>query len=710
MFFKAGRKTAVLGRAFAALAVAGACAAGPLAASAGADDPNTMPSATYPATYSEQQWITMDDGVKLGATITFPSKDGSTPAPGKFPVVLSMTPYGRDGACGCAPANDFALRGFAVAVVDVRGTGGSQGNLDENYFSPREERDGYDLVEYLGTQPWSTGKVGMSGGSYVGITQFKTAETDPPHLAAIAPDEALADIYNDAYAPGGILSLSFDAQYLAVQGGPGLVTPNTDASMIPGTITAKQQQATGRQVAFDYLENPFDDRFYADRSPITQVGNIKVPVFVEDGWRDAFEAGDIRMFEALAARHGVPTYLNVGPCTHKGCGGPEAPTDNPPNQDNVEAQEIRFDQRYLMGMDVTLPSPVRLYDQQANRYADASSWPPPETSFERQYLDRDAITAARPPASTGSYFTNPAAGFSMSLDEEGTVAASPYVPTDQRLEDGQGLTWRGPSLTQPMTLAGPIALHLVASSSESDTDWFAKVSDVAPDGSESIVSEGQLRASMRALAPGSTPEEPLETLTTRQPLTPGQFYDFEIAIAPTDYTFAPGHRLQLRLTSGNLPNALPGTLTLDEADPAASGFTPIAPGTNTVRFGGADGTSLLLPVYGSASGGTETALRRAAGPVARASVRRVRGSANRFRLSARSSSGRGSRIVSYRWMLGGRLLSRRAVFTHTFAYRAGRPYRLRLIVIAASGRRASTMATLKPRPAKLTPASRHRRR
>ena len=127
------------------------------------------------------------------------------------------------------------------------------------------------LVEFLGTQPWSNGKVGMSGGSYLGITQYLTAEQDPPHLAAIAPNEALADVYNDAAFPGGILSLSFDAQYLAVQGAPGLVTPNSEPSMIPGTLTAKYEQATGRSVAFDYLENPFDDSFYQERSPITRV-------------------------------------------------------------------------------------------------------------------------------------------------------------------------------------------------------------------------------------------------------------------------------------------------------------------------------------------------------------------------------------------------------------------------------------------------------
>jgi putative CocE/NonD family hydrolase len=600
-------------RRFVAAAVAAAVslsclAAAPPIAIADSPVPTQLPPASYPTTYSEQQFITMDDGVKLGATLTFPSENGNSPAAGKFPVVLGMTPYGREAVCGCGVPSDFATRGFVSAVVDVRGTGGSQGNLDGNYFSPREARDGYDLVEYLGTQPWSTGKVGMSGGSYLGITQFRTAETDPPHLAAIAPDEALADLYNDAYAPGGIVSLSFAAQYLAVQGGPGLLTPNGDASMVPGTITAKQQQATGRPIAFDYLENPFDGAFYDSHSPIGQVDKIRVPVFVEDGWRDAFEAGDIRMFQALERRGGVETDLNVGPCTHKGCGGPEAPTDNPPNQDNVEAQEIRFDQRYLMGMNVPSLPRVRLYDQYANQYIDTTAWPPPQTTFQREYVAGATATSAgaisvgsgtispqRPAASTASYFTNPAAGFSMTLDEPGTVAISPYAPTDQRLEDEQGLTWRTSVLSSPLTLVGPLALHLVAASTATNTDWFAKISDVAPDGSESIVTEGQLRASLRALAPASTPEQPLELLTTPQSLTPGVFYDYEIAIAPTAYQFAPGHQLQLRLTSNNLPNALPGTLTFNSVDPAASSFVPLPPATNTVRYGGPDGTSLLLP-------------------------------------------------------------------------------------------------------------------
>jgi uncharacterized protein len=570
-------------------------------ASAEPAPPASLPPATYPATFSEERFIRMDDGIELGATITYPSNDGAAPAPGRFPVVLNMTPYGRDGGCSCESAGDYATRGFVLAVVDVRGTGGSQGNLDQNYFSPREARDGYDLVEFLGTQPWSNGKVGMSGGSYLGITQYLTAEQDPPHLAAIVPDEALADVYNDAAYPGGILSLFFDAQYLAVQGAPGLLTPNDEASMIPGTLTAKFEQATGRSVAFDYLENPYDDGFYQERSPITRASKIHVPVLVLDGWRDAFAPGNIRMYRALEHRKGYETLLNVGPCTHKGCGFPFDPTEEPPGVDDVEAQELQFFQRHLMGMDVPSLPRVRLYVQQAAAYLDTTAWPPAQSKTRRYYVAPQGIVPRRPAEASDSYFTDPAAGLSMSFDQQGTVAASPYIPLDQRSEEEQGLTWRTPTLSAPLTLAGPIALHLVAASTAPDTDWFAKVSDVAPDGTQSIVSEGQLRASLRALARKSSPREPLESLATPEAIAPGSFYDYEIALAPTAYRLAEGHQLQLRLTSYNMPNALPGTIQFDGQAPAASTFTPLLPATNTVRFGGTDGTILRLPVSGTSS-------------------------------------------------------------------------------------------------------------
>ncbi|HVV74558.1 MAG TPA: CocE/NonD family hydrolase [Mycobacteriales bacterium] len=548
----------------------------------------------YSKSYAVQQFITMNDGVELGATITFPSRTGTSPAPGKFPVVLDMTPYGREGVCGCDSAAALTSYGFVLAVVDVRGTGGSGGNLNANYFSPRSARDGYEVVQYLGTRKWSTGKVGMSGGSYLGIMQYLVAERQPSHLAAIAPDEALSDLYNDAAYPGGIMSLFFDTQYLAVQGGPGLVTPNSSPQMLPGTLGAKVSQATGRSIALDYLANTTDDAFYRARSPITHVSRIHVPVYVFDGWRDAFEAGNLRMFEALQHRK-APTFVHIDPCTHKGCGGEFDPLQNPPNPDSTTQLEIRFFQRYLMGLPVPKPPRVRVYVQQQDSYVDGRAWPLRSTRFATRSLGATSLTATSGRPASRSYVSNPTAGLSMSLDEQGTVAASPYLPLDQRLEDNQGLTWRTATLSHALTLDGPLAMHLVAASSAPDTDWFVKVSDVAPDGTESIVTEGQLRASMRRLATYSTSIEPVQSLRKSKPITPGKLIRYEIAIAPTAYRFAAGHRLQVRLTSYNLPNALPATVRLDASNPNSIRFEPLLPATNTVRVG-RGGTTLTLPI------------------------------------------------------------------------------------------------------------------
>jgi len=153
-------------------------------------------------------------------------------------------------------------------------------------------------------------------------------------------------------------------------------------------------------------------------------------------------------------------------------------------------------------------------------------------------------------------------------------------------------------LSKPLTLAGDAVLHLVAASSASDTDWFAKLSDVAPDGSESIITEGFLRASHRQLdRRRSTAMRPWHTNTAPRPIEPGRFYGYDLAVWPTAYQLAKGHRLQLRLTSYDFPTHLPGTLRASLEPPSAS-FVPLAPATNTVREGGKDPTYLTVTTLG----------------------------------------------------------------------------------------------------------------
>lgn len=574
-----------------------------------------VPAASY-QTVSDYVMIPMDDGVRLGATITYPSKNGKTRAPGRFPVVLSMTPYGRDGVCGCPLQSFYPSRGIASAVVDVRGTGGSEGNLDGNYFSPREQRDGYELVEWFGTRSWSNGKVGMAGGSYVGITQYLTAEKQPPHLAAIAPEMALSDLYRDAYTYDGVPDLFFDGQYIAVQGGPGLLSgdvpvggdsgagtstdPAAYAQGAQDTAVAKAAQAQGRPITFDYLARPNDDRWYHARSPFYRVDRIKVPVLIVDGWRDgAFVRGDLEMYQHLAQRRGVETRIDVSACTHKGCGAPFDPTHPADGVDDIQANEFDFMSHYLLGTPEHPMPKVSFRMQPAGPYVFATQWPPAGTQLTRYYLgDGGVISSKRPQTATpASYVTNPMAGLSMSLNSYGTIAISPYVPTDQRLEEEQGLTWRTAPSKQPQRLAGPIQLHLVASSTAADTDFVARLSDVAPDGSETVVTEGALRASHRALdARRSGVGSPYHVDSDPKPLTPNELATFDVAIIPTAYELAPGHSLQLRVTTDDMPTRLPGTLRFDASDPTQSPIVPLPPAVNTIMQGGTRGSWLLLPL------------------------------------------------------------------------------------------------------------------
>ena len=575
-----------------ALAALAFAAAG---ASAHAAPPPKLPPPTY-KTVAREVFVRMDDGVHIAGTVAFPSRDGSTPARGRFPVVLQMSPYGRNGLCGCVPPADFATRGIVGAVVDVRGTGGSEGTLKGNYFSPREQRDGYLLVEHFGTRPYSNGRVGMTGGSYVGITQYLTAEQRPPHLAAITPIVALSDLYREGYTHDGIPNFFFDSQYLGVQQPASYTGFNSDASYFQESIPAKLGQATGSPtLAFDYLSRPNDGPFYRARSPLYRASRIRVPTLIYDGWHDGFILGANEMYRALSKRRGVETRLVVDPCTHKGCGPPFDPLTNPSNLDNSEAVVFEFLRKHLVPGARTPKRPrVRVYLQGRGRWLDRDSWPPRGSRTRKLFLAPRQLRAAPPRATTQSYATNPAAGLGMSFNQYGTVAASPYIPLDQRTAQEAGLTWRTATLARPLRLAGGGALRLVASSSASDTDWFARLSDLAPDGSESIITEGFLRASHRELDRRRTrPLRPWHTNTRPRPIEPGRAYRYDLAIWPTAYEVARGHRLQLRVTSYDFPTHLPGTLRASLSPPAAS-FVPLQPAINSVRQGGRAASYLRL--------------------------------------------------------------------------------------------------------------------
>lgn len=560
----------------------------------------TLPPPTYDSTVSQELAIQMADGVHIAATVTFPSLDGSTAAPGKFPVVVSITPYSRNGLNSSPDRTMFATRGIIGVTADTRGTGGSEGNLNENYFSPLEASDSAAVIDYFGSQDYSNGRVGMSGGSYVGITQLLAAAEQPKHLVAIAPQVPISDLYRDGFAHGGIPNLFFDVQYIGVQGGPGIAGTNTDPQLLQISAMGKIQQLLGTPIALDYLARPNDDVFYRDRSPIYKADRIQVPVLLIGGWRDGLsQHGGPELFHLLSQRPAVETRLYMDPCTHKGCGGAFAPLTDPPGRDDLQAMIFEFLSKYLLDTTPPTRNPVRLYVQAANTYMEASEWPPRGTVFKKLYLDQSGLSPERP-ASEGnqSYFTNPLAGLSMTFDYYGTVGASPYIPTDQRLESANGLTFRTEALSEPLRLVGPSMLHLIASSSTTDTDWIVKMADVAPDGSEHIITNGYLRASHRELDTERSREGvPYHTHVDPSPIEVGRAYPFDVEIWPTAYELATGHRLQIRLTSFDVPTHAPASIALDLDNPLATQVSPLLPALNTVYAGGTDPSYLLIPVF-----------------------------------------------------------------------------------------------------------------
>lgn len=537
---------------------------------------------------AREVYVPMDDGVRLAATIGFPSNDGKTIAPGRFPAIATMTPYSKDVS---SPSSFFVSRGYVHALVDVRGAGASEGSLSGNYFSPREQRDGYDLIEWLADQPWSTGRVGMTGGSYLGITQYLTAELEPPHLRAIAPQMAHSDLYRDATYHGGILSAFFGAQYMAVQGGPGLLSGPQEPTNPETAFAVKPEQIRDYRIALDYLARTHFDDFYAARSPITHVARIKVPTLVIDGWFDGFIRGASEMFPAITA----PKRLWIDPYPHKGA---RSDFYNPAGysaKDSVSRGILVWFDRYLKGVPLRKAKPVKLYVMGRDRYLTARKWPLPQTEWTKLYLGRDSrLTKEQPPAGEASYLSRPEAGWTNTLSRDGNMGASPYLPLDQAAETNEGLHWDTARLTRPMTLIGPLALHLAAASSASRTDWVVKISDVAPDGTASLLTLGFLRASQRALdAARSVPWRPFHPHDRDVPLEPGRTYPFEIEVWPTGIELQPGHRLRLALTSSDTPNHLAGSIRVDQADPSRLELAPNPPALNTIKLGP---SYLLAPV------------------------------------------------------------------------------------------------------------------
>jgi putative CocE/NonD family hydrolase len=568
-----------------ALACAAVAALAGGAARAGASVTTADP--TFEVEKRSNVVVPMADGTKLVADVYVPKAAAGV----RFPCLLEASAYRKESRAAEA-ADYFPPRGFAFVELDLRGTGGSEGRFD-GIHSVQEQRDGAAAVEWVAAQPWCNGKVGLFGGSWTGGNQFLIAAQRPPHLAAIAPQRAVtSDFYRDVWYVGGQLSLTFGATWAgAVQGFNAI---GADPSSGPDAEVAAQALAdhttTAEPLYEKYVEQPFDGPLYRQSSMVDRFADVRVPVLNIEGWYDAFLTGHLRAFSSMLrlerdGRVPGPNFMMIGPWSHSETHALKHP--------ETTERLLGFYRHYLDGTPrpAWMDGPRLTYFEQheardgAGVWRTAAGWPLPRTTYRRWYLQAGGrLDPARPPrgAAPATYLFEPSAGLTETASKWWDAFGPPATDVDQRPDQAKALTWATAPLARDKTVTGPMVLSLDAATEPlvvgagvqeptglgqqlppyHDTDWVAKLVDVAPDGSATLIQSGRLRASHRRLDPRRTVTQDGEVIApwqvhTREalePPRPGVPLNYKIEIWPTAKRFAKGHRIGLALYSSDTPS------------------------------------------------------------------------------------------------------------------------------------------------------------
>ncbi len=509
--------------------------------------------AAGPAQASVDKWgyIRLADGTQLRYTVTLPAADG------RFPVAMVY-----DGYCeGTGPTlcNDIDMAkklvgaGYAVLGVSMRGTGCSTGTFD--FRSPQEHADGAAAVEWAARQPWSTGRVGMFGDSFPGLSQPGVAALHPRGLAAIAPFQIVDDVYRDVAYPGGISNGEFGAFWgLGDQ-------PAADASGTANGVGQKDPQCAAHYAGHQARNGPhnivvagaqhmWDDRFWQSKAIGASAAKIDVPVLNCTTWQDD-EVGS-RVAYTLLPRIKPSLLWFIGSNGyHAGC-----EISNTQIQDQV----VRFFDRFVRGEHNGFKSTPRVQiwheahqvtkgstvDNVPGWVSTFGSWPP-KTQPLPVYLRSGGRLANSSPtgAEPGESYLAPAASAGT---EEGIVFGQNHLLWDKPVPPGGALAWTTPPLEQDLETLGPASADLWLTSTDVDTDLQVTITEVRPDGQETYVARGWLRASQRKLDPTlSTITRPYQTqkLADLQLLTPLSPVLARVEVFPFDHVFRAGSAIRM---------------------------------------------------------------------------------------------------------------------------------------------------------------------
>ena len=535
--------------------------------------------------------IPMRDGLELAADVYMPV-EAQRPAP----AIVQITPYDKSNTTFFPAEGAFyQSRGYAFVVVDVRGRGKSEGEWRAFVNDPK---DGHDIIEWVGQQPWCTGNVGTTGLSYMGWTQWAAASEYPPHLKCMISSSAAGRWQQEIPYTSGVFQLYFGwwvhlvrrriAEFYSV----GQIDWDEVLRRLPLEAIRDFINPAG-ETWRDMMDHDTLDDFWMKLRFDDRYSKIDVPCLHVTGWYDLEDLlGAFHHYEHMVrdspARESQ--RLIVGPWSHVNTRFPDSSYAGiefgPAAALDMDQEHLRWFDYWLKGVknDAIQTSPVRIFEPGTNHWLEVDHWPLTERE-ESLYLHFDGQSGAlsTSPADndpTRSYRYDPNDPAPTQMD----VKLYPIedVPLDQTEVEARSdvITYTSEPLTSEVAISGWAHLELFGSSDCDDTDWHVKITDVDPNGRSLKVTQGCLRASYR------------DSLKQPTPLTPNQVTPFDVELWPTHHAFLPGHRIRVTITSSDFPwfarnvNRFGPINTL--ADPRVA--------TNTIHHSAAHASRIKLPI------------------------------------------------------------------------------------------------------------------
>lgn len=587
--------------------------------------------ASRPVTHAvprpRSQYLEMPDGVRLAIDVYVPEGE---PAKDGFPALLHFTPYYRrfalkDGAPASAEAcpnvfkfrDMFVPRGYAYVAVDVRGTGASFGARD-SFRSPSERDDFRSVMDWGVAQDWCSGRLGATGISYVGAAADFAATTGHDALKAIAPISAVWDTWADHLYPGGLLLTNLAACYDRLMqaldldrreevgayayfadpnfAGPAAVDDDADGSLLAQALAEHKANVSLvdfiREFPFRDSALPYDAGFTPGSfSPHTYSANNNpdLAVLSISGWMDgAYMNGAIARFLTLASAR---SHLLLGPWDHG------ARTNVSPFREEAEPQFpllgeiLRFFDEYVQQRDTGLvaEAPVHYFSFAAESWKAADTWPPSQGPLRRLYLAGGGQLADGA-GDEAAISYKPDFGFGTGRNTRYGRLAALDIKDYYDAWNARGAhlpRFQSELLANDVTVSGHPVLTLMLESDQPDAAVICYLEDIAPDGTRRYVTEGMLRALHRK---ESNPPQSYKAAwpwhpcaqADAAPLVPGEPALIRIAMLPTSWCFAAGHRIALSLSGADRDNYV---------------RVPYGrPGNWTIHLGGAEDSVLELPV------------------------------------------------------------------------------------------------------------------